>query len=131
MGFYAPAQLVRDAREHGVKVLPVDVRFSEWETVLVLGDEEGIDAARRLYPVRLGLGRISGLPEEAAQRIVRSRTDDGAFTTVEDLARRADLNAHDLRVLAEADALQGLSGHRHQAAGAVAGVGTRPPQVLR
>jgi error-prone DNA polymerase len=80
--------------------------------------------------VRLGLDRISGLSEEAGKRIVQARAD-GAFATVEDLARRAELNAHDLRVLAEADALQGLSGHRHQAAWAVAGVDTRPPAILR
>ncbi|HMC14801.1 MAG TPA: error-prone DNA polymerase, partial [Albitalea sp.] len=131
MGFYAPAQLVRDAREHGVKVLPVDVRISDRETVLVLGDEGGsADSAGRLRPVRLGLDRISGLSEEAAKRIVQARAE-GAFASVEDLARRAGLNAHDLRALAEADALQGLSGHRHQAAWAVAGVDTRPPELLR
>jgi error-prone DNA polymerase len=131
MGFYAPAQLVRDAREHGVVVMPVDVRVSAWDTLLDLGECPGEEAdATRLRPVRLGLSRISGLSEDAAQRIVEARAE-AAFASVEDLARRAGLNAHDLRVLAEADALQGLSGHRHQAAWAVAGVDTRPPELLR
>jgi len=126
MGFYAPAQLVRDAREHGVVVLPVDVMVSGWESGLELVAPQGA----ALRPVRLGLNRISGLAEDAAQRIVAARAQ-APFTTVEDLTRRAELNAHDLRVLAEADALRGLSGHRHQAAWAVAGVDTRPTEMLR
>jgi error-prone DNA polymerase len=125
MGFYAPAQLVRDAREHGVPVRAVDVRVSVWDSVL----EEEVDGAA-LRPVRLGLGRISGLSEEAGQRIVEARAN-APFAGIEDLARRARLNAHDLQALAEADALQGLSGHRHQAAWGVAGVDTRPTEMLR
>jgi error-prone DNA polymerase len=124
MGFYAPAQLVRDAREHGVAVLPVDVVVSGWESGL-----EGGEGAP-LHPVRLGLDRISGLSEDAAKRVVTARAQ-APFTNVEDLTRRAELSAHDLRVLAEADALRGLSGHRHQAAWAVAGVDTRPTEMLR
>jgi len=123
MGFYAPAQLVRDAREHGVEVRAVDVRVSEWESVLESGDNP-------LLPVRLGLNRISGLSEDAAKRIVATRAEQ-PFASIEDLARRASLNAHDLQVLAESDALQGLAGHRHQAAWGVAGVDTRPTEMLR
>jgi len=122
MGFYAPAQLVRDAREHGVTVLPVDVTLSGWES--------GLEPGEGLRPVRLGLNRINGLSEDAGQRIVAARAQ-APFTTVEDLTRRADLDAHDLRVLAEADALHGLSGHRHQAAWAVTGIDTRPTEMLR
>jgi error-prone DNA polymerase len=125
MGFYAPAQLVRDAREHGVTVLPVDVTISVWECVLE-GEGEG-DALRA---VRLGLNRVSGLPEEAAKRIVDARAEQG-FAGIEDLARRARLNAHELQVLAEADALKGVAGHRHQAAWGVAGIDTRPTEMLR
>ncbi|MBC7716623.1 MAG: error-prone DNA polymerase [Pseudorhodobacter sp.] len=124
MGFYAPAQLVRDAREHGVDVLPVDVRVSGWDCALEIDE----DAA--LSPVRLGLNRISGLSEASAQRIVQAR-EQGAFINIEDLTRRALLNAHDLHVLADANALDGMSGHRHQAAWAVAGIDTRPTALLR
>jgi len=127
MGFYAPAQLVRDAREHGVVVLPVDVRVSGWESGLESGSEMN---AAALHPVRLGLNRIAGLSEDAAKRIVESRAQE-PFANVEDLTRRANLNLHDLRALAEADALQGLTGHRHQAAWAVAGIDTRPTEMLR
>jgi error-prone DNA polymerase len=123
LGFYAPAQLVRDARAHGVEVRPVDVAVSAWESVL-----EG--EAGALRPVRLGLGRIDGLAEEAGLRIVQARGEQ-PFETVEDLARRAALNAHDLHALARADALRSLAGHRHQAAWAVAGIDTRPTALLR
>lgn len=123
MGFYAPAQLVRDAREHGVTVLPVDVTLSAWDCVL---EGEG-DALR---PVRLGLNRVSGLSEDAARRIVDARAAE-PFSTIEELSRRARLNAHELRVLAEADALKPLGGNRHQAAWGVAGIDTRPTEMLR
>jgi error-prone DNA polymerase len=141
MGFYAPAQLVRDAREHGVEVRPVDVAVSAWESTL-----EGEPAARAggahgetssrgeggilRQPVRLGLNRVKGLAQEAGERIVAAR-GEARFADSEDLARRARLDAHALAALAEADALQSLTGHRHQAAWAVAGIDTRPTEMLR
>ena len=124
MGFYAPAQLVRDAREHGVEVRPVDVQCSGWESSL----EPAAHAAQ--HAVRLGLSRIGGLSENAAQRIVAAR-ETSAFEGAEDLARRATLNAHELQLLAGADALRALNGHRHQAAWAVAGIDTRATTMLR
>ena len=134
MGFYAPAQLVRDAREHGVQVRPVDVHRSGWETALEApgasaapAPEEAGPAPPGLHPVRLGLNRVAGLPEAAARRIVAARPFDG----VEDLARRAALDAQALRLLAQAGALTGLAGHRHEAAWAVAGVDTRASALLR
>ncbi len=127
LGFYAPAQLVRDAREHGVQVRAVDVAVSELNSVL-----EGLDApvGEALLPVRLGLDRVGGLSIDAAQRIVEARAA-GPFSSVEDLARRAALDAQALQSLAQADALRGLAGHRHQAAWAVAGVDTRATPMLR
>ncbi|MFZ2652084.1 MAG: error-prone DNA polymerase, partial [Burkholderiaceae bacterium] len=104
MGFYAPAQLVRDAREHGVEVRPVDVGVSDWQSTLEPG--EG-NAPGQLQAVRLGLNRIAGLSSDAAQRIVDARAH-AAFGSAEDLARRARLNAHDLQALAQADALRGI-----------------------
>lgn len=131
MGFYAPAQLVRDAREHGVTVLPVDVRVSVWDCVLEgVAPPAAVSDHAPLVPVRLGLNRISGLSAEAGKRIVEAR-DEAPFASTEDLARRASLNAHELRVMAEADALLGLAGNRHQAAWSVAGIDTRPPEMLR
>jgi error-prone DNA polymerase len=131
MGFYAPAQLVRDARAHGVEVRPVDVQLSDWECTLEgpRGPDLGAVHAT-LQPVRLGLQQVSGLSSDAGGRIVKARAQ-GAFLNAEDLARRAELNAHDLKALAEADALRAVSGHRHQAAWAVAGIDTRPTALLR
>ncbi|MEO7243985.1 MAG: error-prone DNA polymerase [Rubrivivax sp.] len=141
MGFYAPAQLVRDAREHGVIVRPVDICDSDWETTLEVtadgdgdgdrnDDGHGAPAPAALRPVRLGFGRVGGFAEDAAQRIVAARTVDGPFTSVEDLARRARLDARALAQLAGAGALRALAGHRHQAAWAVAGVDTRATALL-
>ena len=136
MGFYAPAQLVRDAREHGVEVREVDVTISGWESALE-GDVlplplagEGRGVGLPLRPVRLGLNRINGLAEEAALRIVAARAE-APFASVEDLARRARLDAKAMADLAGADALHPLTGHRHQAAWAVAGIDTRPTEMLR
>ncbi|WP_418319349.1 error-prone DNA polymerase [Piscinibacter sakaiensis] len=127
MGFYAPAQLVRDAREHGVQVLPVDVGISGQLTGFEAGPASTVNGLRA---VRLGLDRISGLSNGAAERIVACR-GEAPFDSVEDLSRRAALNAHDLQALAAANALRSLSGHRHQAAWAVSGIDTRPPALLR
>ncbi|HZT54847.1 MAG TPA: error-prone DNA polymerase, partial [Burkholderiaceae bacterium] len=125
MGFYAPAQLVRDARAHGVEVRPVDVTVSAGESTL-----EPMAVPGALHAVRLGLDRVGGLSAEAAQRIVAARAQ-AAFTGPEDLARRAALDARALQCLARADALRALTGHRHQAAWAVAGIDTRPTPLLR
>jgi error-prone DNA polymerase len=124
MGFYAPAQLVRDARAHGVEVLPVDVSCSAWECGLELA------AGAALWPVRLGLNRIGGFAEDAAQRLLAARAES-PFASAEDLARRAALDAGQLALLARADALRSLTGHRHQAAWQAAGVDTRATPLLQ
>jgi error-prone DNA polymerase len=132
MGFYAPAQLVRDAREHGVVVLPVDVVCSEWESTLQGAWAPPADGAFTcgLRAVRLGLNRISGLRREAAERLLAARAQ-APFSSAEDLARRALLDTHALALLAQADALLPLAGHRHVAAWAVAGVDTRATALLQ
>ncbi|MCA3252260.1 MAG: error-prone DNA polymerase [Rubrivivax sp.] len=140
MGFYAPAQLVRDAREHGVEVRPVCVLRSQAQTTLEsdagAAAAKAADAACReagavpgLLPVRLGFDRIAGLPAEVAARIVAARAQR-PFDGTEDLARRAQLDARALALLAQADALAPLTGHRHQAAWSVAGIDTRATAML-
>jgi error-prone DNA polymerase len=134
MGFYAPAQLVRDAKEHGVEVRPVDVFVSDEQTRLEPQRPREPDPleeqpSRNLWPVRLGLNRINGLAEDAAARIVAARRE-APLTSAEDLARRAGLDAHALSLLAGADALKPLTGHRHQAAWSVAGIDTRVTPML-
>jgi error-prone DNA polymerase len=106
MGFYAPAQIVRDAREHGVCVLPVDVNCSGWDSAL----EEG----EGLIALRLGLRQIDGLPEHAAARLVAAR-EAGPFADVADLQVRAGLSPAVIERLAAADAFTSLALSRRQA----------------
>ncbi len=123
MGFYPPAQLVQDARRHGVRVLPADVTVSGWDAALETAPADA--PPRRPHPhapasdeirpaVRLGLSLIQGLHEDSARRIEAARAD-APFTSTGDLARRAALTRHDLNALAAGDALLTLAGHRRQA----------------
>ncbi|HTM61559.1 MAG TPA: error-prone DNA polymerase [Burkholderiales bacterium] len=107
MGFYAPSQLVQDARRHGVEVLPPDVNASEWDCTL-----EG-------PALRLGLRMVSGLSETAGKRIAGDRP----YRRVFDL----NLNRKDLQSLAAAGALQSISGHRRIAHWVAAGAARRSP----
>ncbi|MBN8480236.1 MAG: error-prone DNA polymerase [Xanthomonadales bacterium] len=110
MGFYAPAQLVKDAQRHGVRVLPVDVTASEWDCTL----EAETVSSRHAHALRLGFARINGFAEASALRIERARAQR-PFTDLADLVQRAGLDARDRARLADADALRSLVGHRHQA----------------
>ncbi|WP_241505769.1 error-prone DNA polymerase [Parahaliea mediterranea] len=118
MGFYTPSQLVQDARRRGLTVRPVDVRHSDWENTL-----EGQAPALAL---RLGLCSVSGLEEAAGLRIVAARQVH-AFSDTRDLARRAQLASRPLQLLAAADALRGISGHRFQSHWEVAGIEAHRP----
>ncbi|HET6655707.1 MAG TPA: error-prone DNA polymerase [Gammaproteobacteria bacterium] len=108
MGFYAPAQLVGDARRHGVEVRPVDVIASKWDCTLE-------PAEGRQPALRLGLCMIKGLAETAAKRLLAARADR-PFASIADLARRANLDRRDWQCLTDADALKPLSGHRYRSA---------------
>jgi len=114
MGFYSPSQLTQDLRRHGVTILPADASVSEWECTL---EREAL---------RLGLCLVKGLAQSAGERLVAAR-HARAFIDVADLARRANLNRHDLEALAAAGALAGLSGHRRHALWDVAGIERMPP----
>ena len=122
MGFYAPAQLVTDARRHGVEVRAVDVNASAFDCTLERGNH-GAPA------VRLGFRMVKGLAGEGAGRIVAARKNSAGhrFSSVEDLARRAGLSRGELKLLAEAGALSGIAGHRHKAAWKVTGVEAPTP----
>jgi error-prone DNA polymerase len=126
LGFYAPAQLVRDARDHGVEVRPVDVNHSRWDSTLERGAEKGEGgrgrgdcmlppSALRLPPsLRLGLRMVSGLSEAAGTTIEQIR-QDGPFTSIDDFTRRTGLGQAVVRRLAEADAFGSLRTSRRQA----------------
>ncbi|HEX5208021.1 MAG TPA: error-prone DNA polymerase [Steroidobacteraceae bacterium] len=113
MGFYAPAQLVRDARTHGVEVRPVDVCVSAWDCTL----EEREDDQPAL---RLGLRLVKSLSRSGADRLLEARRER-SFDSVQDLAARAALDRGDLEALAAAGAFAALSGNRHLAFWEVAG----------
>jgi error-prone DNA polymerase len=123
MGFYAPAQLVQDARRHGVDVRPVDVTVSEWDCTLE-GTDPGGDAVTPA--LRLGLRLVAGLTEAGARRIVATRRG-APFASVADLAHRGQLDRRDLGRLGDAGALAALAGHRHAAGWDVAGIERLPP----
>jgi error-prone DNA polymerase len=113
MGFYGPSQLVQDAKRHGVEVRAVDVMHSDWDCTLEQPSGESGNSATRQPAIRLGLRLVSGLKQAVAEGImlVRSKTP---FSSTQDLALQAGLDAGDLKALASADALASLSGHRRQ-----------------
>ncbi|SAL53539.1 DNA polymerase [Caballeronia choica] len=108
MGFYSPSQLVQDAKRHGVRVAPVDVTVSGWDSVLERHQGHADPV------VRLGLSLLKGMRDGAAERIETARAVR-PFSSVSDLARRAQLDRHDLQVLASANALATLAGNRREA----------------
>lgn len=113
MGFYAPAQLVRDAREHGVTVLPICVQSSGWQATLET-DFQPATVSKPQPAIRLGLEQVHGLGEMVGQRIVQVRRA-GPFASVDDLTRRCRLDRDELLHLARAGALQSLAADRRQA----------------
>ena len=120
MGFYAPAQLVQDARRHGVEVRAVSVAASAWDCTLETAD--GADPS-----LRLGLRVVKGFSKSAAERLLEARAER-VFASVDDLARRARMDKKNLQALARADALTSLAGHRRQASWSV--LGTNAGELL-
>ncbi len=107
MGFYAPAQLIRDARAHRVEVRPVDVQSSEYDCSLER-DEQAEPA------LRLGLRMVKSLSEAGGHRVADARCH-ALFRSVQDLTQRAELDRRDIEALAAAGALAHLTGNRHVA----------------
>jgi error-prone DNA polymerase len=106
MGFYAPAQLVRDAREHGVKVRPVDVNFSEWDNTLEpIGPDQ--------FALRLGLRQVDGVRRDVIERMMSVR--DTPFTDLEDFKVRTNGDAGTMRKLAAGDVFRSMGLDRRQA----------------
>ncbi len=139
MGFYQPAQLVRDAREHGVEVRPPDVMLSGWDCTLEIlprsgegwapvakGDgEDGVtDAGREfLVPIRLGLRQVRGLKAEEIERLMAARA--AGVRSFEALVQAARLSRRTVELLAEADAFRSLGLDRRAALWMVKGLETK------
>lgn len=127
MGFYAPGQLVRDARDHGIEIREVDVNFSAWDCEL---EEAAFDPRRVIerhaemrgviesrYAVRLGFRQIKGLSEDRMALFVERRGD--GYASVRDVWLRSGLDAGEIGKLAEADAFRSLGHDRREALWAV------------
>jgi len=117
MGFYAPAQIVRDAREHHVEVRPVDVNHSDWDCTLER------TPSRRLA-LRLGFRQVKGCRQDIIDRLVEMRSD--GYATLRDLWRRTALPLHHLEVIARADACASLGLNRRQALWHIRALGEKP-----
>lgn len=151
MGFYAPAQIVRDARDHGVGVRAVDVNHSDWDCRLESVETgcESLDAAEdvrgdtdetvrrvgsgadRIYKprqpqrgpaLRLGLRQVDGLRQDEAARLVAAREAGGPFRDMADIKRRARISHATFERLAAADAFRSLGWDRRQALWQVKGL---------
>ena len=123
MGFYAPAQIVRDAREHGVTALPPDVNLSDWDATLEIDPDSARGPARGMA-LRIGLRQIKGLSEEDGKRLVAERGN--GYRDAIALWRRSGLKPTMLEALARADAFGSMGLNRRQALWAVKGLGAAP-----
>lgn len=138
LGFYAPAQLVRDAREHGAEMRAIDVNHSFWDCTLEPADEVSApsDEGGNAFAVRLGFRQIKGFKEEDADRLTASRPASG-FDSVRGLWLKTGLSPKILERLARADAFRSLGLDRRAALWAVKALGDNPlplfmtPEVLR
>ena len=123
MGFYAPAQIVRDAREHGVSVLPADVNLSQWDCTLedIGGETPASDQKRgrgrqdRNIALRLGLRQVDGLPEAVAARLIAEREAGGPYADVAALKDRARIGPAHIERLASGDCFGSMQLSRRQA----------------
>ena len=120
MGFYAPAQLIKDAQRHGVEVVPAEVNKSMVSCSLEAVETDEVRSSRQRR-LRIGFNLVKGLSDQAAMAIVEARSG-GAYVSIQDLVFRAGIDRRDLEALAAADALRGLAGDRHRAFWHAAGV---------
>ncbi len=134
MGFYAPAQIVRDAREHGVEVRPVDVNHSFWDCTLepapsLPSPASGGGAGWGRWALRLGLRQIKGLAEADAEHLVAAREGEG-YPDAQALWRRSGLGRAALDRLAQADACRSMGLDRRRALWALKALGEAPLPLL-
>ncbi|MBX3375434.1 MAG: error-prone DNA polymerase [Phycisphaeraceae bacterium] len=135
MGFYQPAQIIRDAKEHGVHVQEIDVNHSQWDCTLepmvprrseacaaIVPSELSMQQACSMPPpevratsIRLGLRLVDGLPEEDAHRIAEAVRRHGPFRTIESLWRTSRCSVRALKRLANADAFRSIGIDRREA----------------
>lgn len=123
MGFYAPAQLVRDAREHGVEIRSLDVNYSAWDATLEETEKNGS------YALRLGLRMAAGLAEKDAAALIKARGT--GYAAPEEIIRRAGCSRAALNRLAQAGAFGSLQLQRRQALWKVSALDGKMPPLFR
>ncbi len=124
MGFYAPAQLVRDARDHGVEVRPIDVNYSDWDNTLQPTNRPG------KYAIRLGLRLVAGLSEKDAVVIINAR-DGSAYRSPGEIVMRSGCSRLAVDRLAQADAFSSMRLKRRQALWKAGAVERNMPPLFR
>ena len=107
MGFYAPAQLIQDAKRHGVVILPVDIHESLWDTQWFIG-------GHNTPHIRLGFNQVKGLSQKTIIRCLAAR-EQQRFMSIDDLTQRVALPRHELKCLTQSGALSGLTPDRREA----------------
>ena len=121
MGFYQPAQIVIDARKHGVEIRPVDVNYSHWDNILE-------ERAGKYYAIRLGFRQVKSLRAEDMETLIAARTAN--YTDVHSL-REAAVPQAALESLADADAFRSLGLDRRQALWEVAALADMPVALFK
>jgi error-prone DNA polymerase len=151
MGFYQPAQIVRNAREHGVTMLPIDVNLSEWDNILEPkpspnhdtnsnainnnnnnNDNNGTTNDNRYFPMRLGLREIDGIKKEEMEKLINGRNNTAAkrYTAPHQLCD-AGVSVATMEKLANADAFRSMGLDRRKALWEVAALHDRPVQLMQ
>ncbi|MDD9992486.1 MAG: error-prone DNA polymerase, partial [Rhodospirillales bacterium] len=129
MGFYAPAQIVRDAREHGVEVRPVDVNASGWDNSLEdVAEDAGEGRRAECCALRLGMRQVGSLRQEDAERIVDAR--HAPYPDIATLHRRAGISVSVIETLAGSDAFRSAGLDRRQALWRARALAKAPPLPL-
>jgi error-prone DNA polymerase len=129
MGFYEPAQIIRDAKGHGVRILPIDANYSAWDCAVVYDDTCN---GGRPPAIRLGLRLIRGLREDLAKALTEARTEHGDFETLADLRHVSpNISCATLTALARADAFSSLKLSRRAAHWEIHSLPDRPALLDR
>ncbi len=121
MGFYAPSDLVADARRHNVTVLEVDINNSEYDHTLVPDIQpenqqpENQHSEATVFAVQLGLRLVKNLSHAATDLIIEQRELAGPYLSIPDLCERTNINTRDQQALAAGGVLKSISGDRHRA----------------
>jgi len=125
MGFYQPAQIVRNAREHGVKMLPIDANLSQWNNTLE--EKHG-----QYFAMRLGLREIDGIKKEEMEKLIEGRLNhkDTRYSEPHQLCD-AGVSVATMEKLANADAFRSMGLDRRKALWEVAALHDRPVQLMR